>query len=149
MAPDTRKLPERHNIIPLQSPTSGQESSGHEATSNIPEALKFQVWSSDRFFTVSVRENMMVGRRDPSHGISPDVDLEPFKGYQLGVSRRHAMIFSHRNTLFIRSLNTTNGTCVNGRWLSPGQEYPLSDGDELMFGGLELRVVFEPASAPA
>lgn len=146
MAPDTRKLPKRHSTNPSQS---SQADSAASKAVTLPEALRFQVHSTGRFFTVAVRQNMMIGRRDPAHGISPDVDLEPFKGYQLGVSRRHAIIFIHQNQLYIRSLNTTNGTCVNGGWLAPGQDCPLTDGDELIFGGLELRVIFEPVTAPA
>src|SRR5882724_11706122 len=32
------------------------------------------------------------GRRDPATGSMPDVDLTPFAGYRMGVSRKHALI---------------------------------------------------------
>ncbi len=37
-------------------------------------------------------QEMIMGRRDPATGAMPDVDLTPFAGYRMGVSRRHAAI---------------------------------------------------------
>jgi len=50
------------------------------------------------------------------------------------LSRRHAHIFSRGGRLFIEDLASTNGTFLNGERLDEHAR-PLSDGDELLFGG--------------
>lgn len=48
------------------------------------------------------------------------------------VSHSHADIVRHDGQYFIRDNNSTNHTYQNGQLLMSNQEYPLSDGDQLM-----------------
>lgn len=49
------------------------------------------------------------------------------------VSRVHARLFWKENTYRLTDLGSRNGTKVNGEWLEPGVNVPLSDGDEIRF----------------
>jgi hypothetical protein len=41
---------------------------------------------------IKPKQEMIFGRRDPATGALPDLDMTPFAGYRMGVSRRHASI---------------------------------------------------------
>jgi pSer/pThr/pTyr-binding forkhead associated (FHA) protein len=54
------------------------------------------------------------------------------------VGRRHALI-DEKEGYTIQDLHSLNKTTVNGATLTPGQEYPLHDGDILTFGPVKVR----------
>src|SRR5689334_15671391 len=53
------------------------------------------------------------------------------------VSKLHAEILNVDHTLFVKDLQSTNGTYVNGRRIQ--QETPISEGDILQFADAEFR----------
>ena len=53
------------------------------------------------------------------------------------MSRRHAYFYARGDAVFVEDLGSTNGTFVNGQRLEESA-VPLSDGDELRFGGGDL-----------
>lgn len=91
-------------------------------------------------------DDMIFGRRDPTTGSAPEVDLTPFAGYRMGVSRRHASLQMEEERLNLWDLGSSNGTFVNGNKLNPHQAYPLSDGDEVRLGQMVLKVYFQSDS---
>lgn len=54
------------------------------------------------------------------------------------VSRSHADIITRGQMRFIKDLNSTNHTYVNGERVSPGEEVPIFDGDILMLSDEEF-----------
>ncbi|MBI2939747.1 MAG: DUF3662 domain-containing protein [Chloroflexi bacterium] len=56
------------------------------------------------------------------------------------VSRHHAEVGRSPAGYLLRDLGSTNGTQVNGRAI---QEHPISPGDRLSLGGVEIRLVQE------
>lgn len=50
------------------------------------------------------------------------------------VSRSHADIIIHEGNFFIRDNNSTNHTYLNGTLLAGNQEYPLTNGDQIVLG---------------
>jgi EAL domain-containing protein (putative c-di-GMP-specific phosphodiesterase class I) len=56
----------------------------------------------------------------------------------------HAEIYASGGTLFVRDLNSTNGTFVNGQ---PVRDAPLREGDVVHFAKAEYRVAREEAKA--
>ncbi len=54
------------------------------------------------------------------------------------VSRRHCELFEKKGLLLVKDLSSANGTFVNGKKIQ-GQQV-LEPGDELMIGGVTLRV---------
>ena len=57
-----------------------------------------------------------------------------------GVSRRQARISTARGRILVEDLNSTNGTFLNGRRLSPFKPAEIRPGDQLAFGKTELSV---------
>jgi len=84
------------------------------------------------------RDSLLIGRVDPVTNIIPDVDLTSL---DIGrtVSRRHARITYVNDKLYIiEELGVTNGTFVNEERLNTGELRPLSNGDKIGFGKVEL-----------
>jgi hypothetical protein len=55
----------------------------------------------------------------------------------LNVSRRHVAVYWETGTAFVKDLDSTNGTLLNGRPVTSGQ---LADGDVLTLGGTDITV---------
>jgi hypothetical protein len=90
-------------------------------------------------------EDMILGRRDPTTGATPEVDLTAYAGYRMGVSRRHSSLALENNQLNLWDLGSSNGTFINGNRLTPHQPSPLRDGDEVRLGQMVLRLFFQNA----
>lgn len=103
---------------------------------------------------------------NPETPESYKIDLEDGKGLEIGrkpspggarrlvlpipeVSGSHAEIRSANDGWTIRDLGSTNGTRLNGDWLSPGQEYMLKNGDLIKIAQVDLLVNLpDDGSAP-
>ncbi len=95
--------------------------------------------SSDRL-QLAGKVEYLLGRGDPKNEVAPDLDLGPYNGQQMGVSRRHATLLYNEFGLSIVDLGSTNGTLVNGRLLTAGKLQVLRDGDEVKLGKLAFNV---------
>lgn len=82
-----------------------------------------------------------IGRAADDQNVRPDIDLTPYKGYEKGVSRLHAMIQINGLLITIKDLGSVNGTRLNGRKLNPNEAYNLSHGDILSLGKLRVQVI--------
>jgi len=88
----------------------------------------------------------VLGRIDPVEDIHPDVDLSIYKGFDLGVSRRHAVILREEENRFsVEDLGSTNGTIVNREKIQPGERTSLKEGDIIFLG--RLKAVFHSAES--
>lgn len=87
--------------------------------------------------------DMILGRRDPTTGATPEVDLTPYAGYRMGVSRKHSSLRLEDNQLNLWDLGSSNGTFINGTRLNPHRPYPVRDGDEIRLGQMVLRMFFQ------
>ena len=95
---------------------------------------------------MEVSAPVLIGRGDPADNYVPGIDLSLFGAQDAGVSRRHAMLLSSADGLYIRDLDSTNGTTVNGFPIMANQPYKLRDGDRLQLGQMQLSL--QIASAP-
>jgi pSer/pThr/pTyr-binding forkhead associated (FHA) protein len=84
--------------------------------------------------------SLLVGRANPDTGFFPDLDLGPFNGGEMGVSREHLFFKLDGDRVVIVDNHSANGTQLNNEWLKPDQAYPLRHGDELMLGLLKVQV---------
>jgi len=50
------------------------------------------------------------------------------------ISRRHLQLFHRNNKYFIKDLDSTNGTSVDGEVLKPEQDYELREGATIVIG---------------
>jgi pSer/pThr/pTyr-binding forkhead associated (FHA) protein len=81
---------------------------------------------------------IVIGREDPDSGIFPDIDLDAHDALNQGVSRSHARMTIQGGQVYVEDLKTANFTNLRGQRLTPGQKYPLNNGDELILGRLRL-----------
>jgi pSer/pThr/pTyr-binding forkhead associated (FHA) protein len=86
---------------------------------------------------------MRIGRRSPSRGLEPEIDLSGPPA-DPGVSHLHAVLIADEDggwTVF--DPGSANGTQVNGREMAPGSRVRLRDGDRISLGAwtvLTIRV---------
>ena len=108
-----------------------------------PWRLLVQIGGENRTSVgLQVQEQMLVGRADAEGKMVPELDLGPYDGLRNGVSRQHAEITYEDGALYLRDLNSTNGTRINGFELAPERAYRLRDGDELEFGRIQVVIRF-------
>ncbi|MBN1287226.1 MAG: FHA domain-containing protein [Anaerolineae bacterium] len=117
-----------------------RESAG-TATFEPEHAVRIEVAGMNPLVTYPSPE-ITFGRSDPVSGVAPDVDLTPFAAYRMGVSRNHAAIRAETNRLYLRDLDSSNGTFLNGQRLVPHQPYILHNGDEVRLGRMVMRIYF-------
>jgi len=79
-----------------------------------------------------------IGRADAEQNYRPDLDL----GSDDAVSRRHAEIRRRGNQFFLVDLGSTNGTQLNGEFITPHVEVPLHNGSEIRLGAMTLLKVY-------
>jgi pSer/pThr/pTyr-binding forkhead associated (FHA) protein len=96
---------------------------------------------SGQILPISERNEFTMGRISDSQPIMPDIDLSPFKAYDNGVSRLHAVIRRNGGNVIVMDLGSSNGTYVNGTRLMPNMEQPLRHGDVISLGKLKMQVV--------
>lgn len=110
-------------------------------------SLRLGIEGSTEVLTFKPKGETIFGRRDPATGAMPDIDLTPFAGYRMGVSRRHAAIrHAEGQTLALWDLGSSNGTFLNGQRLNAHRPYRLRDGDEIRLGQMVIHVYFDVAA---
>jgi len=74
------------------------------------------------------------------------LDLAPFGGYSLGLSRRHAVIRRTGGGYELLDLGSVNGSWLNEERLIPHKSYPLPSGAHLRLGRMRLLVLYRPVA---
>lgn len=86
---------------------------------------------------------LLLGRHGATSPQRPDIDLEPYGGYRLGVSRIHARLNPPNNNLIsISDMGSSNGTFVNNERVSVHESRRLSHADEIRLGKLVMLAYF-------
>lgn len=83
---------------------------------------------------------VVVGRKANDTDEHISVNLAPFEGFELGVSRTHATFERVGSRLFLRDLGSTNGTWVNGERLVANHVNEVAHGDYIEFGRLSTKL---------
>jgi CheY-like chemotaxis protein len=108
----------------------------------IPWVIEFRVVGTPSLIKVQVSDEMLIGRPDPNNGINPEIDVIPYGGRNLGVSRKHALIRTINNRITIQDLDSANGTYINEHILESNKEYRIRDRDIIRLGHMRLQVHF-------
>jgi hypothetical protein len=93
--------------------------------------------------TIAPGGELLIGRRDSTSGVAPDLDLTPHGALEKGVSRMHACLRRGEDVLSIIDLDSANGTYLNGQRLAAHQPRLLRDGDEIRLGKLVMHIYFK------
>ncbi|HEY5730840.1 MAG TPA: FHA domain-containing protein [Anaerolineales bacterium] len=91
-------------------------------------------------------KELVLGRKSDKAPEDSLLDLTKMGGYQMGLSRRHAIIRRAETGYEIMDLSSTNGSWMNDEKLVPNQPYPLKSGAQLRFGRLRLLILYNPVS---
>lgn len=109
---------------------------GRSGTSTPHNGLILEVKDVEQPFIFNNVSEIVIGRRDPDTGETPDVDLLDYGAEAKGVSRRHASLLWKDGMFQVIDLESRNGTFLNGEALIPLEARPLKDGDEVRLGNL-------------
>lgn len=106
-----------------------------------PAWISLHLLDSGQILPVSDRNEFTLGRISENQPIMPDIDLSPFKAFDNGVSRLHAVIRNNSGNIIIMDLGSSNGTYINGTRIVPNIEQALRHGDIIALGKLKMQVV--------
>ena len=127
-----------------EMPTNGKEgiSALHLDEAMIPAGgIAIYIESLPNPVFLSFDDEFVIGRKV---GEVPKafLDLSPFGGYHLGLSRRHAMIRREQQGYEVIDLSSSNGTWLNNERLVPHQPYPLASGSQLRLSRMRFFVLY-------
>lgn len=91
---------------------------------------------------IPVDRDLIIGRIDNVSGSQPDIDVDPYGGHRMGVSRRHAVLRRITNEIYIADLNSRNGTMINEHRIPPNTLHRLRSEDIIALGTLRIRICF-------
>ena len=83
------------------------------------------------------KRSIIIGRADSDFRV--DIDTTPVGGFRKSVSRQHLQIQASSSGYFAFDVSSY-GSAINGQPMQHQKPYPLSDGDQLLLGGLHLKV---------
>jgi hypothetical protein len=83
-------------------------------------------------------QRLVLGRCATSPMGEVTLDLSPYQGLELGVSRQHAIIIFRLNRFYLMDVGSRNGTYLNGKYLYSHQLTQLSHGDRIQLGQLRM-----------
>lgn len=121
------------------APMDGPAAGGYAPSRQAVAALIVTSPPPPATLPVPNRPELIVGRSDPQSNSYPDVDLNPYGGLELGVSRRHFRFKREGDQVYIEDLGSMNGVVVNGQKIPPYTLHPLRAGDRILLGKMELR----------
>jgi pSer/pThr/pTyr-binding forkhead associated (FHA) protein len=103
--------------------------------------MLLHLYQHNAYIRLEENKDYSLGRINEGQSVFPDIDLSAYDGYRNGVSRVHASIQISLRRINVVDLGSSNGTFLNGRRLTPQVPYALADGDILVLGKLEARVM--------
>jgi len=106
--------------------------------------ISLHLVESGQILPLAERTEFSLGRVAEGQPIMPDIDLTPFKAYENGVSRLHALLRLAEKRVVIIDLGSSNGTYVNGNRIAPNVEHLLRHGDVILLGKLKIQILFSP-----
>jgi len=92
-------------------------------------------------YYVHIYKELIIGR--PADATLESIlDLSDLDAFNMGVSRRHAMIRRTESAYEVVDLSSRNGTWLNAERLVPNKSYPFASGSQLRIGQMRLLVVY-------
>lgn len=105
----------------------------------LPWVIEFSIPGAPIVAKLKIEGNATIGWADNQADISPDLDLSPWNGKELGVAAQHVMIVPSDDQLMVVDLGSGRPTLLNGKRLGE-KHHILVHGDDLQLGVLHLQV---------
>ena len=106
-------------------------------------AMSLQILEGGQLLLLEDKDELTMGRVSDGQVVMPDVDLTPYRAYEYGVSRLHAVLKKTKGNATIMDLGSSNGTYVNGTRLKSESESSLSHGSILSLGKLKIQFLLQ------
>lgn len=107
-----------------------------------PDTLGLLIVNSGDLVLIEQAKEVTLGRNVEGAETPVSLDLTPYRGGPLGVSRLHAAILISKNTYLLQDLGSTNGTWLNQDRLPSRVSRILKSGDLIRLGQLRIHVAF-------
>ncbi len=130
-----------YDVERLEHPSNPARPTTHLGINVPPRCVALHIRGATITLMFPARAQYLLGREEQGD-VLPDVNLEQYRGRELGVSRTHALIKITHQQVSLIDLGSTNGTRVNDTLLAPHQPTPLENGDEIRLGKLYLKIYF-------
>lgn len=131
------KLFDNHDPVETAEP---QES--YNVNTPRPWRISFLIRQHNVELVFEVNDQIIIGRSSKDIQDFEGVDLSPFSGYELGISRNHAGLALKNEQIVLMDHSSANGTLLNYERLRPNTMYPVKHGDKIQFGDMEVHVHF-------
>ncbi len=135
MLPAAPTLPARGDISPTE----------HAADEDV---IVLEIGKHRLVVTVPQGQQVIIGRYHVTNAIQPQIDLTPFGAAAAGCSRLHAAIGHDEAGWWIKDLNSSNGTWINGERAAPLVEYRLAPVSTIWLTKLDVRVLLPTGTLP-
>jgi hypothetical protein len=129
--------------VSKQPAVSAQDVAAFINTALIPEGgLGIYIAGAPKPYYVPVDKELIIGRETDAT-LEAVLDLTALDTFNMGLSRRHAMIRRTDAGFEVLDLGSRNGTWLNAGQLTPNKPYPFASGSQLRLGRLRLFVVYQ------
>lgn len=126
---------------PGDSTTSSAETRVIASAAAVSSRVSIKFTETGQVIPLEGSEEFTIGRVSGTQPILPDIDLTPFKAYQRGVSRLHAILRIKGDDVTISDLGSANGTYVNGVRIPAYELVHLSNGDVITLGKFPIEII--------
>ena len=92
------------------------------------------------------KNEFTIGRKIPGSEKIPDVDLNPYKAYSLGVSRIHTTVRVSGGNVLVTDNNSSNGTFVNNKKIPAYKPVPIKHKDIVTLGLFRIQFLIRTSS---
>jgi hypothetical protein len=128
--------------------TSGAAGQGagepeHAAAVQLKSRISLNILERGEILPLADRSEFTLGRSAAGQPIVPDVDLTTYDAYAKGISRLHAVIKFVKEQATIMDLDSSNGTFLNGKRLTPYIETACAHGDAIALGRLKIQLLIQ------
>ena len=136
--PSTQQL-----VIHNTNITQADDRAGIAYEKGIPTHLVLRsTTTSEHMISVELSPMMVIGRKASMRDYEVTIDLTDFNATKSGVSRYHAVLLALDNHIYLKDIDSLNGSLLNGKRMTPSKEYIIMDRDIVAFGNLEVRIEF-------
>jgi hypothetical protein len=158
MVGQSTTLFEPHQVESLADPDQPKSAvnlsaGGHRpnAASHEAEIVNLHMAGFTEPYTIQMHMDTqaVLGRYTPNSNTQPRIDLTPYRAFDKGVSRMHAMLRRSEAGLTIEDMSSSNGTFLNGSRLQPYTAARVRSGDKLRLSQMEIVIyIGAPAAQP-
>jgi pSer/pThr/pTyr-binding forkhead associated (FHA) protein len=112
-------------------------------TALIPEGgVAIYIAGAPKTYYLSINKELVIGRKVDNATVKTVLDLTDLSAYNMGVSRRHAIIRRIGSDFEVLDLASRNGTWLDTKRLVPNKPYHFASGSQLRLAQMQLFIMY-------